>query len=409
MKKIITGIAIFLLMVLAFTACQKDNTEPDNKINETQLTPQQIALKKGMQQAAIVIAQISNNRDIQNEVQKLINKGIYNDDYIKFKDLFHPQTNPKLKSVTTTMFAQAFEKVVNSGNYKHLKSTNVYDLEQFLIDNNLTLYVPYPVSDYPENKRTPTVTFNPLNNDSTNIGYVLSGFKSTNSVESVPNVGEGYSEEYPVYVIEPDSIIGSPSEPNTGSGSGSGSGSSSGTGSGHWTIILSSMKITKQYDAFYNGASEIHTVFAKGYQKDAVNNLVGIDAHSEYTFHITRRNIRKKEWVETNQVLDPDWSTDQIKNYLGVVEIDVLYTVKLHAGVTLKVAIPGVGSVDRDASAELTYKSSNGFVGEREFTRDYFFASQNNPVLEGDYGTHDGQTIRAMGPNMRFTTKIIEY
>jgi len=99
MKKIITGIAIFLLMALAFTACQKDNTGPENKISETQLTPQQVALKKGMQQAAIVIAQISNNKAIQDEVQRLINKGIYDDDYIKFKDLFHPQSNPKFGAI----------------------------------------------------------------------------------------------------------------------------------------------------------------------------------------------------------------------------------------------------------------------------------------------------------------------
>ena len=103
-------------MVLAFTACQKDNSLPDNKISENQLTPQQIALKKGMQQAAIVIAQISKDKDIQNEVQNLINRGIYDDDYIKFKDLFYPQTNPKLKSVAKTLFAQAFKKVVSNGN-----------------------------------------------------------------------------------------------------------------------------------------------------------------------------------------------------------------------------------------------------------------------------------------------------
>ena len=68
MKKIITGIAVFLLMALAFTACQKDNSASNNKISETQLTPQQIALKKGMQQAAIVIAQISSDKNIQNEI-----------------------------------------------------------------------------------------------------------------------------------------------------------------------------------------------------------------------------------------------------------------------------------------------------------------------------------------------------
>jgi len=405
MKKIITGIAIFLLMALAFTACQKDNTGPENKISETQLTPQQVALKKGMQQAAIVIAQISNNKAIQDEVQRLINKGIYDDDYIKFKDLFHPQSNPKLKSVSTTLFAQAFKKVVSSGNYKHLKSTNVSDLEQFLIDNNLVLYVPYPVTDYPENMRTPTVSWNPLTNDSVGMGYVISNFKSTSSVETVPKVNESYSEDHPVYIINPAMV-------DAGSGTGTGdsdSGLDNGnSGKTHYLIRLVDMKIKEQLDAFYNGASEIQFVFADGFIVDKDNRIVKVDPHISTVYKFKRRMIRKKQWKHISITIDPDWNNEQTVNYFGAVEIDVLGTVTLNATVGVKYKIDSDNYATASASAKYTFKSQNDFIGEREFTRDYFFASQSNPSLEG-HGTYNGNVIRPNGGAMDFTTKIIEY
>ena len=390
---------------MAFTACQKDNTGPENKITDTQLTPQQVQLKKGMQQAAIVIAQIANNKDIQKEVQDLINRGMYNDDYIKFKDLFYPQSNPKLKSTTTTLFARTFKKVVNSGNYKHLKSSDVSDLEKFLVDNNLVLYVPYPVSDYPENMRTPTVTWNPLDNDSVGKGYAISKFKSTNSLETVPTVNESYSESHPVYIINPAMVDAGDGSGESGSGdSGVGNGNGSATS---YTIKLVDMRINEQLDAFYNGASEIQFVFADGFVVDKDNRIVKDNPHISTVYKFKRRMIRKEQWKNINITLDPDWGQEETENYFGAVELDVLGTVTLNATVGVKYKI-GSNYVTASTSAKYSFKSQNDFIGEREFTRDYFFASQTNLSLEG-HGTYNGNVIRPNGSAMDFTTKIIEY
>lgn len=369
-----------------------------------------------MQQAAIVIAKISGNKQVQKEIQKLINLKMYNDDYIKFKDLFHPESNTNLKSTSTTLFAQAFRKVIKSGNYQHLKSSDVSDLEQFLIDNNLTLYVPYPLSEYPENMRNPTITFNPLDGDSVSTGYALSSFKSTNNIQPISNVGEGYSNTHPIYIIDPVSSLVNPvlpGDPGTGSGGGSGSGSGSGsglgTGTGHWDIMLASMQIRKQYDAIWNGGSEIHFVFARGFEVDSVNHIVGIKyLLSSYTEDFSRYDIRKKNWKLLNLVLDPDWNLKQGTNYFGAVEIDVLFHVKLHLGVTFTVKEGTTSVSEKSPYLDLTFHSSNGFIGERELPRDYFFASQSNPAPEG-HKTYNGKTIRTNGTYMYYTTNIIEY
>jgi len=402
MKKIARGIVVLSLMILTFSACQKSNTTLAVENTETQLSPEQLVLKNGMQQAAIVIAQLSGDKEVQKEIQGLINLKMYNDDYIKFEDLFHPEENNKLKSTKVTKFAQAFRKIIAKGDYQHLKSSNNFNLEQFLIDNNLTLYIPYPLSSYPENMRTPTVSFNPLDNDSVGMGYASSTTKSTNSIVAVPVVNEAYSLVKPVYIITP-SIV------NSGAGSGSG-GTTVGTGggTGHYAISMEEMQITHQFDAFYNGGSEIHFVFADGYLLDKQNNLIGVNAHASYTYKFTRWRIRNKKWLGINITIDPDWGLNETSNYFGAVEIDILGTVTLSETVGFKVNIPGVGSVNKSATAKVAFTSSNGFIGEREYTRDYYFASQKNPALEGR-GTHNGLTVRPNGPYMNFTTKIMEY
>ncbi len=311
-----------------------------------------------------------------------------------------------MKSTSTTLFAQAFKKVVNSGNYEHLKSSDVSDLEKFLVDNNLVLYVPYPVSDYPENMRTPTVTYNPLDNDSVGEGYVLSNFKSTNNIETVPTVNESYSESHPVYIINP-AMIDTTGNGSRGSGTG-GSGIGSGNGSGtHYAIKLVDMRIKEQLDAFYNGASEIQFVFADGFVVDKDNRIVKVNPHISTVYKFKRRMIRKQQWKNINITIDPDWNQGETENYFGAVEIDVLGTVTLNATVGVKYKI-GSNEVTASASAKYSFKSQNDFIGEREFTRDYFFASQTNPALEG-HGTYNGNVVRPNGGAMDFTTKIIEY
>jgi len=267
------------------------------------------------------------------------------------------------------------------------------------------LYVPYPVTDYPENMRTPTVSWNPLTNDSVGMGYVISNFKSTSSVETVPKVNESYSEDHPVYIINPAMV-------DAGSGTGTGdsdSGLDNGnSGKTHYLIRLVDMKIKEQLDAFYNGASEIQFVFADGFIVDKDNRIVKVDPHISTVYKFKRRMIRKKQWKHISITIDPDWNNEQTVNYFGAVEIDVLGTVTLNATVGVKYKIDSDNYATASASAKYTFKSQNDFIGEREFTRDYFFASQSNPSLEG-HGTYNGNVIRPNGGAMDFTTKIIEY
>ena len=226
MKNFFKVSILTLLLILGLIACQKQEISLDEKNkDEYKLTEQDLELKEKMEQAALIIVKFSNNKEIQEEIQNLIDLKMYKDDYIPFKDLFQPQNNNKLKSISTTKFAQKFRSSVPENKFKSKKDFN---LETFLIENNLNLYVPYPLENYPENMRTPTITFHPLDNDSVNIGYKLTTNKSTTEIQQVNKVNEKYSEEVPIYIISP-SMYQNPNDGGSGTGSGTGTGTGTGT------------------------------------------------------------------------------------------------------------------------------------------------------------------------------------
>ncbi len=113
MKKIITGIAVVLLMVLAFTACQKNDMGPENKIIGTQLTLQQISKRKNLKRTAIILARIVNDKKINKEIfdQIRLNKSGFH--RIIFSKLMKENT---LKSGSNndfkTVFIQQAKKVL---------------------------------------------------------------------------------------------------------------------------------------------------------------------------------------------------------------------------------------------------------------------------------------------------------
>ena len=72
MKKTFIGIFILSLMILAFSSCQKNNSLVTTNETENQLTPQQLQLKKKMQQTAQIIAKFSNDTAVQAEIHNLI-------------------------------------------------------------------------------------------------------------------------------------------------------------------------------------------------------------------------------------------------------------------------------------------------------------------------------------------------
>ena len=394
---------LILLIPIGFllNSCQKEINVSAQEDETGKLSINQLELKKRMDQAAQIIARFSDEKEVQDEIAELIRKRDYCDDYVKFKDLFQPEENSELKSVSVTRFAKKFRSYSTENN----KGSNEddFDLEKYLVENNLVLYVPYPLEDYPEGMRTPTITFHPLTNDSVNIGYVLSNSKGIQQITQVDDVGEGCSEKQPVYIIEPEGYLDDGAD-----GGAATSGSENSNVGSHLLVKLVHMQVRKQYDVFLNGGSEIRTVFADAVVTDASKKESKINKHYNGVLNFSRKEIRKMKkdptrWKNINIILDPDWKEDELENYIGMVEEDVVGSVTLGLKATVKIS----ASVSLTPSLSYTIKSTHDFIGEREMPRDFFLASEKNHSLES--GTFKGKVIRKMNSDVSITTEISYY
>jgi len=213
MKKIITGIAVLLLMVLAFTACQKDNSVPDNKISENQLTPQQISKRKNLKATAIILAKMVNDKSISHEMFNQIRLNRRGFHRVVFSKLLERSIYKTVaKNDFRVAFAKEAKKVLGQTGLKSdvegSDSTMTVDrLIAYLEQNNINVYWPY--SQNWNGSEIPTVTYQPFNNLDENEGFVQSGdsqFKSeeVNNLKTV-KVNDDYAWQHPTLIVDTSS------------------------------------------------------------------------------------------------------------------------------------------------------------------------------------------------------------
>ena len=199
MKKVLI---LLLGAIVLISSCSKEENLSSRKTDSVVkkiLTPEEVVLKNKLEAASQVVRDVVlKSPEVVKEVSDLINRKMYRDDYIPFKDLFEPQENSNLKSagIQSTLFEKTFDEIINS------KSDINSELKEFLVAADIVLYSPYPIEDYPVENQLPTCTSDPIDNDIENLGYQLEDDGSYLMVE----VDEEYSEDYPVWiVIEDDS------------------------------------------------------------------------------------------------------------------------------------------------------------------------------------------------------------
>jgi hypothetical protein len=70
-ENIFLKLFVFIAIVgFMFMGCQKEDMQPETQDKATELTPEQLDLKKKMDQAAQVLVQFSNDKEAMDEVTK---------------------------------------------------------------------------------------------------------------------------------------------------------------------------------------------------------------------------------------------------------------------------------------------------------------------------------------------------
>lgn len=366
-----------------------------------------------MDEASKVLVQMVNNDDVNKEMRILIAKKMYTDDYVFFKDLFEPNENTTLKSagIASTVFETEFDNITKKGN---LKSSEVNDLKDYLIANDLVLYVPYPIEDYNVDKQTPTISFHPLLNDSINIGYepIEDGLEKSIATGYYNEVivNEAYTVDKPVYLIVPLDYLddGSTSSDEIPSSS---------DASGHFEIRIKKGRCREHYDNIFNGGSEIY--FGNGTAQITNNHVSTYPYGFQYTF--SRADIRHHRGKDINTLFISDWTQENSDIVMYVFEEDQVTEDKLTGIIKLLHKNEIVAKIDSlitktvgnnfetSIEFERTWKSDDGILFNQPYNRSWFFATNNDPNAEwGRFDEDDMLIWRGVKDDLEWTMNVIE-
>ncbi len=405
----------FYLLVLAtffVASCEKREEIVLDNAAKLSLSQDQLVMIEKMDEASKILSKMVLNQDVLNEVSAMVNKKMYSDDFVFFEDLFYPQRNALLKSARMdfSVFEAEFDK-----NYDllGLKSGAMDDLKNYLIENNLVLYVPYPLDDYSSDNQIPSISFHPLLNDSTNYGYEpippSSGKSATMKSYDVVDINEEYSVSKPLYLILPlepeDPIVKDTPIPQPKNKLDE--------------ISIGHVYLRNQLDGLFSGGSELRfekggiNVSADGHVTGVFDNILGCN--------ISRSTIRyaskgwEKGFVNLNAVWETNWKPEELELVFAVWEEDDKSerTLTLGGKTTYGTDVKLDSFVTAKAGQEFNYTVSKKFYSQDEviyalaWDRNWFFATNkidNGWSFRGAF-TRDGFSYRVLRNDLIITMK----
>ena len=214
----------------------------------------------------------------------------------------------------------------------------ISDLEAYLKEHNMALYGPYLAENHANSSKPVTVSFDPLDNSKeSNFGYMFVP-KSTNSESSTNNesldappitfdnyelkrvddIDDQYAYDNPVLVVVPDNELGT-FTPSSGLGQQSQSDKDINCSELLKNDILRPymvrFRLTNNLrSGFWNRNLLNMYAVTKDDIKFDINNVASINTSVAKVWNrvqVSRKNARKKKWMDTNQMLDSNWKTDE--------------------------------------------------------------------------------------------------
>ncbi len=283
-------------------------------------------------------------------------------------------------------------------------------LISFLTREDVLLYCPYPMDFYPTDKQYPTITYHPITNTETNIGYRI---EPQGIVECI--VDEAYAEEYPVFIISPQSEI---------------------------TVLLEGRENTKNLKAtghesklgwfscsnfcggIFEGDLEMKILRIQGtvVSTDATNPQIrGVIGPNTISFTYARSRVRgtkeknqwEHQWYPIRTVWDTDWSLDKKGQGLVIYEYDKKKETTFTVGYTLEFGTEGTKNgikytTKQAISQTMTQKieSDNDLLYSNEIARGWYISK--NKIDQGN-GLRDGFSLYKFGGDVFMTMPYSTY
>lgn len=411
-----------------------------------------VAMRVKMEQAAKLLAHVAADPAARTELKSLVEvtEGPH-DEAITFPHLIRPEVHGlpataarKAKVARRGAFASAFRNL--SGQTRALASANlttsgVAGVERFLMRHGLQVFWPYP--EKWDGQTQPVVTFDPLAGESGTgeEAYVAYRLDEDGTLSELM-VDEEYALRNPVWVVNvseaaPEGVVVMPVGPMEGSiapmetpapceepleGGGVSiacDGGGGGGGGGGTTcpappatepdydvslIKMGYMQVTRQYDSWINGGSEIYISHPKTHVNFGNPSESTVEV-STFSHYFSRGTIDDKKWVPIDQQYISNWLPEVRNQKLAIHEHDPHGPFKFSGKVNVKVPAFGV-EPSAEVGFEVTFKSNDPIIYQHDHDRASYFLFNRRGDID-NAGTMDCWRIYKGGSDLKFTLPFI--
>lgn len=354
---------------------------------------QDIEIKKN---AIIELTELSKvlmeSKSVRDELFLLGVVDYYADQYIPLRDLLNPEESQlyrkaKIPSEIKGSYKRAYERNLDSrpNDFRNLRLLdhsilgNAKNGTSYTY-NGLSYYCPYCL-DYSQNSFNPTLVPELTDADS-GPGYEPSSSGYTNTT-----VNDSYAESTPTLLIGPDNEPSIKDEPDFG-GSGN---SNHGTGCRCTQIrqvFVGHVRLHEQYDRFISftgngGSSEIRVLrVGDPLARDNSGDLMSDAAPDIASIDISRRDIRRENWIWAADLWDNDWGCEPYEQMLIIFEEDTEEDVSI-AG---SIAVDSIASAS--ASLFIQVRTQDDIITQQTRNWREFFVVN---TLDNGCGTRAGE------------------
>lgn len=359
MRKPILKVTMSLLVVFSMASCEKGNMN-EQMVDEPIAATATMNASAELQKATDVIASmVAENAEYLSFIDAAINdKNLeYMEDRVLFKDLFTNNVESANAAVATrsmsnvSSFADDFARFAN-GNAMYAKAMtdgeqmSADKLMDYLVENNISIYCPFPLDMYDEDNRIPAITtvVNPGEEAMPGIQYYADGTSEEVMVD------QAYADEHPVWIIrhEDDYIfdasnsrnktlaangIGGPIDPNNPSITKPGDGTilpPGGLGAKtHYEMSIGSIYCTEYMGPLGDGDLSIYLCFCESNPiydtkdeifKGSFDRIIPVKMPRKYV--MDAKANRARGWFPVGCVFETDWQPDEYEKYFAAYEYD---------------------------------------------------------------------------------------
>lgn len=393
-------IFLSLLIVLAFFGCKKHN-ELQSEIVESTVSYDGVMLQNTLD---VISSMVVDNPALIDFINaSIVEEKDYLEDRVLFSDLFSEEANLDIQQKSigdVESFSSFFRRYASLCPNSLLKSNsngedasvvNADVLMQYLIDNNISVYCPFPLDYYAEDNRIPAIA---AVIDETLEEFPGIQFFSDGSFQEVM-VSQDYADEHPVWLIKKehdyifdqmlnDSVVtmqkvGGVVIPRTT----------------HYEVEFRSIFVTEYMGPIGQGDLEIHLCRSLANpQYDMAEECFKGNFDDIYTVVLPRKYVYNakrgydKGWYQINFIFENDWKTTEYQQYFAAYEYDPKYDVEtsctLHGSYKTKNT-----EVGAEIKVGLKYRSRDDLMALKQLDRDWIFDIIENSTVT--YVDDDGR------------------